>query len=81
VPIVVKVIFTIAALGMLPFVLWSIRPSQKRAVSSSWFRLGSNDPFYHVLFQPDGTPKKHSWLFPLVLFAVFTGIVWLAPTS
>jgi len=81
VPTGVKVIFTVASVAILPFVLWSLRPSQKRAVSSSWFRLGSKDPVFYGLFRSDGTPRKYSWVFTIAWFAIFLGIVWMLPTS
>ena len=78
-PIGAKVIFTVAATLVLPFVLWALRPGQPRQVSSRWFKLGENDPFYYGLFNSDGRPRRYTWLGVLMFNLIFLCIVWLIP--
>jgi hypothetical protein len=65
--IVVPATFALAA--------WSLRPQQKRSVSTRFFRGGANDGFYRLLFSSDGLPRKFAWCFPIVIGSIFAAIL------
>jgi hypothetical protein len=76
-----KLLVTGLALALLPLLVFALRPKQSRSVSPAAFRLGAKDPFFYVLFRPDGLPRKYSWLFPIGIALLFVGVVWLVPSA
>jgi hypothetical protein len=74
-----RVFFTVSAVVILGAVAWTLRPSQPKAVSSRWFRLGSKDPFSYGIFNAAGYPHRFAWCVPVVIGVLFIVVVWLAP--
>lgn len=75
-PYQIKLVFTVAAIILLPLILWSIRPSQMKPVDPKWFSLGKKDPFFFGTFKSDGTPRKFTWVAVLLIFFIFILFIW-----
>ncbi len=80
-PFEIKVGATLWITGLLPIMLWVLRPSQRKPIATSWFRLREKDPIFRCLFKPEGTPRKYTWLFALLFNSMVLGILWLLPTQ
>jgi hypothetical protein len=57
-------------------VAWGSRPSQSQLVKPEWFRSGRDDAVFLLLYHPDGTPRKFTWLVLLAVSAVFLFFAW-----
>lgn len=80
-PFEIKLAFMVFALVVLPLLLWALRPSQSKAVSPKWFRLGSGDPMFRILFRPDGKPYRFTWALTVGWFALWLVLIWVIPTA
>jgi hypothetical protein len=76
-----KIFLTALIASLLPLLLWSLRPSQTRAVSPRWFRLGSKDPFFYLTFNEKGLPRKYTWCVVLGVNLIFLAIIWIVPST
>jgi len=59
-------------------IVWNTRSSQSGAVSHRWFRFGRFDSVFVLLFQPDGAPRKYTWLVQLCIGGAILYIAWRA---
>jgi len=80
-PLAIKLLFTAFALTVVPLALWVLRPSQSKAVSPKWFRLGPADPMFRALFRPDGKPSRFTWALVVGWVALWLVLVWVVPTT
>jgi len=70
-------IFTLVVLAIFSLAAWSLRPQQEKPVKPQSFRLGKKDPFFYLLFDSAGFPRKYSWCIPLAIAALFLAATWL----
>jgi hypothetical protein len=70
-------IFTLIVLAIFSLAAWSLRPQQAKPVNPQSFRLGEKDPFFYLLFNSAGLPRKYSWCIPLAIATLFLAALWL----
>jgi hypothetical protein len=72
-----RIVLTIAAATFLVLGAWVLRPQRSRDVSSDWAKLRTRDPFFFMLYDPTGHPRKYAWSFPVVFALLFAAITWM----
>jgi hypothetical protein len=81
VPVGVKILFTSFALLVLPFVLYAVRPNQRRAVGTRFWILGARDPVRRLIYRENGLPHSYTWKLALGWFAFWLVILWVLPNG
>jgi hypothetical protein len=79
-PTEMRVLFSLGALVVVALAAWSLRPTQQRAMDSRWFYLRRRDPFFYLLFNASGYPRKFAWCFPVLLALLSIACIWSFPS-
>lgn len=75
-PFEVRIAFSILITIVFMLASYPLRPSQTVPVSPRRFRLRERDPFFFLLFKPDGLPKPHAWAIPMAVNGVAIVVIW-----
>ena len=68
--------FTLLLLAIFSLAAWLLRSQQAKPVNPKSFRLGAKDPFFLLLFNSAGFPRKYSWCIPLAIVTLFLSAIW-----